>query len=97
MQIDRKLLPQNKPRVFTDEEIAQRREAAKLRHAAKMAGKLDTNEETDASPSEECVQELTDDAFIAFARVYSGVLKKGLILYVLGPKHVPQTTIQQVC
>ncbi|XP_073977955.1 elongation factor-like GTPase 1 isoform X2 [Rhodnius prolixus] len=94
--IDRKLLPQNKPRVFTDEEIAQRREAAKLRHAAKMAGKLDTNEETDASPSEECVQELTDDAFIAFARVYSGVLKKGLILYVLGPKHVPQTTIQQI-
>uniref|UniRef100_A0A023F2G3 Ribosome assembly protein 1 n=1 Tax=Triatoma infestans TaxID=30076 RepID=A0A023F2G3_TRIIF len=96
--VDRKLLPQNKPRMLTEEEIAQRREAAKLRHAAKMAGQIDTEADTDVSPSEESVKEsqLPDDAFVAFARVYSGVLKKGLSLYVLGPKHVPQITMQQI-
>ena len=29
------------------------------------------------------------DQFIAFARVYSGVIKKGQKLFVLGPKHEP--------
>ena len=29
------------------------------------------------------------DQFIAFARVYSGVVKKGQKLFVLGPKHQP--------
>ncbi len=31
------------------------------------------------------------DQFIAFARVYSGVIKKGQKLFVLGPKHEPST------
>ena len=40
-----------------------------------------SNEET--NPSE------AQDQFIAFARVYSGVVKKGQKLFVLGPKHEP--------
>ena len=31
----------------------------------------------------------TQDQFIAFARVYSGVIKKGQKLFVLGPKYDP--------
>ncbi|KAI5696486.1 hypothetical protein M8J75_013562 [Diaphorina citri] len=36
-----------------------------------------------------------EDAFIAFARVYSGTLKKG-ILYVLGPKHDPSLVLDKL-
>lgn len=38
-----------------------------------------------ANPSE------PPDQFLAFARVYSGVIKKGEKLFVLGPKHEPCT------
>ena len=30
------------------------------------------------------------ECFLAFARVYSGCIKKGSTLYVLGPKYQPQ-------
>lgn len=33
----------------------------------------------------------TDEVFIAFARVYSGTLRKGAKIYVLTPKHDPRT------
>lgn len=32
-----------------------------------------------------------DEVFIAFARVYSGTLRKGAKIYVLTPKHDPRT------
>lgn len=42
-------------------------------------------------------QEQNDaDAFIAFARVFSGTIKKGQELYVLGPKHEPQSALEKV-
>lgn len=34
--------------------------------------------------------------FVAFARVYSGCVKKGQKLYVLGPKHDPAKALQKV-
>lgn len=37
-----------------------------------------------------------DDAFIAFARVYSGTLKKGKKLYILGPKYDPVIGMEKV-
>ena len=37
-----------------------------------------------------------DHVFIAFARVYSGTVKKGQRLYVLGPKHNPGKAIEEV-
>jgi translation elongation factor EF-G len=41
-------------------------------------------------------QEQNDDVFIAFARVFSGTIKKGQELYVLGPKHEPQSALEKV-
>lgn len=37
-----------------------------------------------------------DDVFIAFARVFSGCLRKGSSVYVLGPKHDPSVALQKV-
>ena len=41
--------------------------------------------------SDEAIPSEPPDQFIAFARVYSGVIKKGQKLFVLGPKHEPCT------
>lgn len=38
-----------------------------------------------------------EDVFIAFARVFSGCLKKGQEVYVLGPKHNPAQALDIVC
>lgn len=37
-----------------------------------------------------------EDVFIAFARVFSGTIKRGQELYVLGPKHEPQSALEKV-
>lgn len=37
-----------------------------------------------------------EDVFIAFARVFSGCLKKGTSVYVLGPKHDPASALLKV-
>ena len=37
-----------------------------------------------------------DHVFIAFARVFSGTVKKGQKLYVLGPKHNPARALEEV-
>ncbi|XP_039990398.1 elongation factor-like GTPase 1 isoform X2 [Xiphias gladius] len=113
--MDTKALPQNRQRPLTHEEIAQRRELARQRHADKMAGDQTTAEShkdltlsgsmsqegqpaglsttkngsltlKDSKPEEEEEQRET---FIAFARVYSGVVKKGQRVFVLGPKYDP--------
>jgi len=42
-------------------------------------------------------QEQRDEhVFIAFARVFSGTIKRGQELYVLGPKHEPQSALEKV-
>lgn len=38
----------------------------------------------------------TKEAFIAFARVFSGVVKKGQKLFVLGPKYDPADSLHKV-
>lgn len=52
-------------------------------------------ESGDALPEE---KEPPPDApvFVAFARVFSGTLRKGQELYVLGPKHDPDTSVTEV-
>ncbi|KAM3626069.1 uncharacterized protein V6R79_022109 [Siganus canaliculatus] len=107
--VDTKALPQNRQRPLTQEEIAQRRELARQRHAERMladqtaAGQTVSNSgsttqeglstalaETltikESKPDEEEEQKET---FVAFARVYSGVVKKGQRVFVLGPKYDP--------
>ncbi|XP_028407033.1 elongation factor-like GTPase 1 isoform X2 [Dendronephthya gigantea] len=48
-----------------------------------------TNDDATESPGENMSSGEAPDQFIAFARVYSGVIKKGQKLFVLGPKHEP--------
>ena len=90
-------------RPLTKEEIAERYEAAKLKHAAKMqevesnGDALIQGEVTVQEHSTSC-QEITEptqdeEHFIAFARVFSGTLKRGAKLYVLGPKYDPSSQV----
>ncbi|XP_074515485.1 elongation factor-like GTPase 1 [Sebastes fasciatus] len=112
--VDTKALPQNRQRPLTHEEISQRRELARQRHADRMAAdqtaaeshkdltgsestpqdgqpagsgtaKMESLTLRDSKPGEEEDQQ----TFIAFARVYSGVVKKGQRVFVLGPKYDP--------
>ena len=39
---------------------------------------------------------VADHVFIAFARVFSGTIRKGQKLYVLGPKHDPSKALEVV-
>ncbi|KAM9366263.1 elongation factor-like GTPase 1 [Symphorus nematophorus] len=113
--VDAKALPQNRQRPLTQEEIAQRRELARQRHADRMAAdqtsaesqkdpthsgstpqegqpagmstaKMESLTLKDSKPEE--IEE-QKETFIAFARVYSGVVKKGQRVFVLGPKYDP--------
>uniref|UniRef100_A0A8C1GH52 Elongation factor like GTPase 1 n=1 Tax=Cyprinus carpio TaxID=7962 RepID=A0A8C1GH52_CYPCA len=119
--VDSKALPQNKQRPLTQEEIAQRREQARQRHAERQAANqrlwaflelLDScshhcfnckrgdipieNESsvTEALSVKTAVEEDNKEHFVAFARVYSGVLRKGQKVFVLGPKYDPSLALR---
>ncbi|KAK6644054.1 hypothetical protein RUM43_000319 [Polyplax serrata] len=94
--VETKNLPQNKQRPLTTEELAQRREMARKRHEAKLAGLTLENdhEVVEHEIPEEIEKE--DHAFIAFARVFSGTLKEGQELFVLGPKHDPSLVLNKL-
>ncbi|XP_033962713.1 elongation factor-like GTPase 1 [Pseudochaenichthys georgianus] len=112
--VDNKALPKNRQRPLTHEEIAQRRDLARQRHAEKLAAdqtaaenpsappisgsmpqegqpaevstaKMESLTLNDSKPQEEEEQQ----TFMAFARIYSGVVKKGQRVFVLGPKYDP--------
>ena len=40
--------------------------------------------------------ELSDHVFVAFARVFSGTVRQGQKLYILGPKHDPAKALLEV-
>lgn len=104
--VERSVLPENRPRTLTAEEIAARRDQARQRLAEKLAqpkveGKGDTHVPVPELPEvqetkEEEPEQVNTDAFIAFARVYSGTLKKNSKLYVLGPRYDPATAPELV-
>ena len=54
-------------------------------------GKENENNEMKIKPREE--KEVPKSHVLAFARVYSGTIKKGQQLYVLGPKHDPRENL----
>lgn len=103
--VERSQLPENRPQPLTSEEMALRREQARQRHAERMNQDIGTSETAPVvssplpEPSSEesnettavdtCKPPLEEDAFVAFARVFSGKLRVGQNLYVLGPKHNP--------
>lgn len=106
-KIKRKYLPQNKPKVLTIEEIAKRRELARIKHALKNSEKKPENSETVNSSTVnieeikpevvEFTQNENDIMFIAFGRIYSGTIRRGQEIYVLGPKHDPSKITDEVC
>lgn len=108
-------------RPLTQEEMAQRRERARQRHAEKLAaaqgqapqgptqdgGALETSPQEDEPRGEEPdmtsvshqpapQEESSQEAFIAFARVFSGVARRGKKIFVLGPKYSPVDFLQRV-
>ena len=50
------------------------------------------NETSEPEPEEKKAEE----TFLAFARVFSGTIRKGQRLYVLGPRHDPQKLLAEV-
>lgn len=92
-------------RPLTKEELTTRHEAVKQRIAERAThnenstgddidqvttNAADTSEE--ATPTEEATKD--GETFIAFARIFSGTLKKGSSLYVLGPKYDPSNELE---
>lgn len=110
ISVDKSSLPENRPKPLTREEIEKRREIVKLKLQqrneeleAKMAGVSleDGNATSEASTvvdekksTEVVVEEKESHTFIAFARVYSGTLKKNMKIYALTPKHDPNSIIR---
>lgn len=94
--VERKNLPENKPKPLTSEELAQRRELARLRHEARIAGVELPKTPNEPDTVEEEKENEDEDAFVAFARVFSGSLSEGQELYVLGPKHDPSIALRKV-
>lgn len=96
--VDKKSLPENKPKPLTPEEMAQRREVAKQRLAERTErGEKTENEEISKWEEKKMEEEMEEceNTLIAFARVYSGRLKEGSEVYVLGPKHDPRVALER--
>lgn len=84
---------------MTKEQLAERYEAAKQRHMEKQEKDQPTKEDENSSSTEpkdfkngievEEEEDKDKETFVAFARVFSGTLKKGTKVYVLGPKYDP--------
>uniref|UniRef100_A0A8C8SXS6 Elongation factor-like GTPase 1 n=1 Tax=Pelusios castaneus TaxID=367368 RepID=A0A8C8SXS6_9SAUR len=123
--VDAKTLLRNKPRPLTQEEIAQRRELARRRHAEKLiaserrelpeqplsgneaeltvkTGETKGDEQVLINQTEsmtlKTVKQETDnkESFIAFARVFSGVVRRGQKIFVLGPKYDPAESLNKL-
>lgn len=100
--VEKKLLPENKPKPLKPEELAERREMARTKHAERRTREQQSHGVTvevgssDRSDNPEVGQEEenSDTALIAFARIYSGTLRKGNSVYVLGPKHDPREALK---
>ncbi|XP_067105576.1 elongation factor-like GTPase 1 [Osmerus mordax] len=122
--VEAKALPQNKQRPLTQEELAERREKARQRHADRMAANQQAEAQEGCSQSGNSSQTVhpaeenstgvsaggsgvsaqmetlslsvarpeqveQKEVFLAFARVYSGVVRRGQRVFVLGPKYDP--------
>lgn len=98
--MDQKSLPKFRARPLTEEDIALRRLQVRQKHAEliQLQASQSTNssldqsmEATSLSQRSFDVQEDSGPVFIGFARVFSGTLRKGQQLYVLGPKYDPSS------
>ncbi|KAK1798570.1 hypothetical protein P4O66_006859, partial [Electrophorus voltai] len=102
--VDSRALPENKQRPLTQEELSQRRELARQRHAERQAANQSSEStetaiggsdadalcaQTEALAAKASVEGPQREHFVAFARVYSGVARRGRKVFVLGPKYDP--------
>ena len=116
--VEKKHLPENKPKPITPEEMAKKREEVRKRHAEKLlkseqeidnngiplspeeieklTNTVNTEKDISNVPRQEEIMKDDVTAFVAFARVFSGTLKQGQKLYVLGPKYDPETVLQRL-
>ncbi|XP_011871394.1 PREDICTED: elongation factor Tu GTP-binding domain-containing protein 1 [Vollenhovia emeryi] len=107
---ERDMLPENRPKSLTPEELAQRREIVRQKHAERLEQqtcatvenhKEDTrdtvvsNDVQDANCENEANEDNLDGTLVAFARVYSGTIKIGDEVFVLGPKHNPTVALER--
>lgn len=106
--VERDMLPENRPKSLTSEELAQRREIVRQKHAEQLERKtvaenheestcnsvVSKNEEV-SMKEEDVTDDKSDGALIAFARVYSGTIKTGDEMFVLGPKHNPSVALER--
>lgn len=92
LQVDRQCLPKNKSSVLTSEDIAIRRQQVRQK-LAEFSLQQKSGEMFKVEESQETPKVVIEDApiFVAFARVFSGTLRRGQELYVLGPKYDPST------
>uniref|UniRef100_A0A8C1PS52 Elongation factor-like 1 n=1 Tax=Cyprinus carpio TaxID=7962 RepID=A0A8C1PS52_CYPCA len=110
---------------LTQEEISQRRELARQRHAERQAANQSAESprsadaggtstpagpagsavtgknltyalcaQTEALSVKAAVEEESKEHFVAFARVYSGIIRKGQKVFVLGPKYNPSLALR---
>lgn len=99
--MDSECLPKLKPRLLTSEDIALRRIQVRQKHAELMQQEQLKNEaQLSSTVSEDSKAEVVEEEkkksniFVAFARVFSGTLRKGMQLYVLGPKYDPSNRME---
>lgn len=105
--VEKDMLPENRPKSLTPEELAQRREIVRQKHAERLEQKTSTtieNHEKDTCDTiisnnvqnVQCEDVIEDnsDALVAFARIYSGTIKIGDEVFVLGPKHNPTIAME---
>ncbi|CAH0588062.1 unnamed protein product [Chrysodeixis includens] len=97
--VDKSVLPENKPKVLTAEEMALRRERARQLREMKQINAGDgvpLEEKKEDQEVEKAAEEEADQpVFIAFARIFSGKVKRGDKVYVLGPKHDPSKVLSK--
>ncbi|XP_037933332.1 elongation factor-like GTPase 1 [Teleopsis dalmanni] len=102
-------LPQNKPKRFTEDELQARRDEVRKRieERKKLAAQTELEslttgveklnvetKEVEEEISSLCEADKENFVFIAFARVFSGTIKRGMKLYNLTPKHDPRNKDQ---
>ncbi|KAG5346252.1 EFL1 GTPase, partial [Acromyrmex charruanus] len=107
--VEKDMLPENKPKSLTPEELAQRREIIRQKHAERLEQKTctaiedheDTKEDmpdtivSNNINHEDVIEDKSDGTLVAFARVYSGTIKIGDEVFVLGPKHNPSIALER--
>ena len=91
--VNRKCLPEHKPRLLTPREIEERRAAYKLEQKERQLNSESVQSQTASivtQPKDDTLAfAVADEIIIAFARIFSGSIRSGDELFVLGPKHDP--------